>query len=209
MSSMIELLPSEEASVLSPALRETLACWQKLPPPDLDRPHAKIRYVVLNTNASGLDPQRDHLNSVAAIAVDGCRIRLNESYHANVNQHPQAVMADILNFVGAGPVVVYNAHFNRKLLERDLARHLGLTPPWQWLDLYRLLPAIFEQHFDAPTKLARWMETLDISTFQRFDALGDAYALAKLLLALQSHATRKGFDTGNRLAALQQTLADR
>ena len=205
MSWLNRLLPNRPgAKSLDPAVRETLARWASLPPADLSRTHSETRYVVLNTHAAGLDIDADRLLSVAGIAIDSCRIGLTESYHAELGDAPERILADLLAFAGKGPVVVYNAAFNRVHLERAFEQHLGVEPDWVWLDLYWLLPALFGERISEPTKLARWMQVLDADTFQRFHALGDAYALARLMLAAESRALKRGLASPRSLADLER-----
>lgn len=183
------LLPGRrEDAPLPPQLREALAHWSALPVADTTRTHAETRYVVLNTRASGVNPERDTLQSLAAIAVEGGRIDPAHSLHFSLDADIEEKLTQLLSFVAAGPVVVFNAELNRSLLERSLRKHLGITPQWLWLDLYWLLPAIFGEVHAKPVRLSQWMNSLGLGTFQRYHALGDAWVLARLLLALQSRA---------------------
>lgn len=200
------LASRKPAASLSPELRESLAHWHALPRPDLSRTHRETRYVVLNTHASGLDPDHDRLLSIAAIAIDGGKIDPRSSFHAGLERDQDCRLAALLAFVGNGPVVVFNAPLNRRLIERALQDHLGVTPDWLWLDLYWLLPSLFGEVSARPMRLARWMESLNLGTFQRFHALGDAWVLAKLLLALQSRARREERRSPHSLADLEASL---
>lgn len=207
MKWLSRLLPRRKRdSSIAPELRETLAHWHTLVPPDLARTHAETRYVVVNTHASGLDADHDELLSVAAITVENCHIVPTQSFHAVLDENVESALARLLTFVGTGPVVVFNAELNRSLLERAFKRHLGLTPEWLWLDLYWILPAMFGEVHVKPVRLAQWMESLDISTFQRFHALGDAWVLAKLLLTLQSRARADSRPSPHSLADLEASL---
>ena len=60
-----------EGDALEPGIAEALAHWQALPDVDLSRAHFEARYVVVNTEATGLDLDRDRLLAVGAIAIDG------------------------------------------------------------------------------------------------------------------------------------------
>lgn len=207
MKWLTRLLPGRrEATTLPPGLRETLAHWATLPPADLTRTHAETRYVVLNTRASGVNAETDTLHSVAAIAVDGGRIDARHSFHATLDADIEARLSELVSFAGTGPIVVFNAELNRTLLERAFRRHLGLTPQWLWLDLYWLLPALFGEVHARPARLSRWMDSLGLSTFQRYHALGDAWVLARMLLALQSRALAEGRRSPHSLADLEASL---
>jgi DNA polymerase-3 subunit epsilon len=194
-----------DTSSLDGALQRALAQWQSLPPPDLDKAHFETRYVVINTEATGLDLDRDHLLAVGAIAIDGGLISPAESYYARLEPDPATALINLLTFSGSGPIVVFNAGFNRALLERALDQHLGLEPEWTWLDLHWLLPGLYAEYIDGPARLADWMKAFGIETFQRHHALGDAWAIAQLMLAAQSRALAVGMNTAQSLAEMERS----
>ncbi|HJV28177.1 MAG TPA: 3'-5' exonuclease [Aromatoleum sp.] len=184
--------------------RDAILRWQALPQPDLGKPQFETRYVVLNTEATGLDVDHDRLLAVGAIAIDGALLSPRDSYYATLNPDPAKALAELLTFTGNGPAVVYNAGFNRTLIERALAEHLGVEPEWCWLDLYWLLPSLFEEHIDRPARLGDWMKVFGIETFQRHHALGDAWVIAQLMLAAQSRALQAGTSSARSLADLER-----
>lgn len=189
-----------DTAPLDAAVRETLAHWHQLAPPDLGRSHFETRYTVINTESSGLDVDRDRLLAVGAIAIDAGTLNPADSYFAPLASDPADALSKLLAFSATGPIVVYNAALNRMMLERAFEKHLGVTPEWLWLDLYWLLPALFREHIDTPTRLADWMRVFEIETFQRQHALGDAYAIAQLMLAVETHALKRGLVSPRALA---------
>jgi DNA polymerase-3 subunit epsilon len=188
-----------DTTTLDAALRETLAHWQTLPRPELGKAHFETRYVVVNTEATGLSLDKDRLLAVGAIALDGGVLSPRESYYAKLEPDPATALTNLLTFASAGPVVVFNAAFNRAMLERAMEAHLGMTPDWAWIDLYWLLPALYGELIDTPARLADWMQAFDIETFQRHHALGDAWAIAQLMLAAQSRALAQGLNSPRSL----------
>lgn len=206
MSWLSRLLPTRtsETRSLDPASREALAHWHTLPDADLNRSHFETRYVVLNTEATGLDVDRDQLLSVGAIALEDGTLTPADSYYAQLEPDPGSVMTNLLTFSGSGPIVVCNAGLNRVMLERAFERYLGVTPDWLWLDLYWLLPALFDERFHVPVRLNDWMNQFGIETFQRHHALGDAYAIAQLMLAAEARAMKRGLLSPRALADLER-----
>lgn len=194
-----------DITALDIALRETLAHWQAAPEPDLGAAHFEARYVIVNTEATGLDLDTARLLAVGAIAVDGGLLSPTASYHAKLEPDPATALVNLLTFCGAGPVVVFNAGFNRTLLERALGEHLGIKPEWTWLDLHWLLPALYGELIDRPARLADWMKAFGIETFQRHHALGDAWVIAQLMLAAQARALALGLKTPRSLAELERS----
>jgi DNA polymerase-3 subunit epsilon len=189
----------------SSAARAVVTHWQALPEPDLGQPHFDTRYVVVNTEATGLDLERDRLLAVAAIVIDGGLIDPNRSYYARLDDDPAAALAGLLEICGKAPLVVFNTGFNRVALERAWAQWLDVTPAPLWLDLFWLLPAVFHPALDGPTRLAQWMKIFGIETFQRHHALGDAWAIAQLFIALQGRALHQGASTPRALGELERT----
>lgn len=179
---------------------ETLRKWQALAEPDLTHAHFETRYAVINTEASGLDLERDRLLAVGAIAVDCGLIHLDAAYYAKLEPAPADTLSALLGFAGKSPLVVFNAAFNRNMLERALQEQLGLSTEHLWLDLYFLLPTLFPERFERPVRLADWMASFGIETFQRHHALGDAWAIAQLFLAAQARALSIGLNTPPALA---------
>lgn len=182
-----------------------LAAWRALPEADLARPHFETRYVVVNTEASHLDLERARLLSVAAIGVNGGRITAADSHYATLGDTPAEALQSLLEVAGKAPLVVFNARFNRVLLERAFAAHFGLEPQLLWLDLYVLLPALFPELHNQPVRLAEWMASFGIETFQRHHALGDAWAIAQLLLAAQARAQQQGAGNARALADIERS----
>lgn len=193
-----------DTEALDAPLREAIRQWDALPPPDLARPHFETRYVIVNTEASGLDLEKDRLLAVGAVALDGGILSPHESFYARLDPDPTTAIVNLLTFIGKGPVVVYNSAFNRTLLERALGEQVGVGPDWLWLDLYWLLPSLYEDYIDRPSRLADWMKAFNIETFQRHHGLGDAWAIAQLMLAAQSRALLLGVNNARALADVER-----
>lgn len=165
------------------ALAERVQRWQDVPAVDLARQHFESRYVVINTEATGLDLDRDRLLAIAAIAIDGGLLYPAKALYLPAGDALQQSLVELLEFAGRSPWVVFNAAFNRRLIERSFTECLALEPDPPWIDLQWLLPALFPEFPAGPSRLADWMERTGIETFQRHHALGDGYAVAQLLMA--------------------------
>lgn len=199
-------LPGRDGSAPSDAAtRALINQWATLPDCDPNKPHFETRYVVVNTEASGLDLERDTLLSVAAIAIVEGQILPSDSYFATLGDQAAAALAGLLEFAGKRPLVVFSADFNRTMLERAFETHLGFTPELIWLDLYVLLPALFPERLARPARLAEWMDVFGIETFQRHHALGDAWVIAQLMLAVQARALAQGAHSARLLAEIERS----
>lgn len=213
---------------LTPEQRARLDAWRATPAP-ADGPAADARWVVIDVESSGLDPRRDALIAVGAVAVAGRRIALGESYYrvlrqprpspeANILVHrigateqlrgeaPREALIGLLEFVGKAPCVGYNATFDAAILDRAVRTWLGERARLAWLDLAWLGPAVARDVAGPGQPLDVWLRAFGIPAASRHHALADAYATAQLLLVLERRAAQHGVSTvaGLRKAATAQ-----
>jgi DNA polymerase-3 subunit epsilon len=198
----------------------------------LDREPA--RWLVVDVEASGLDPARDRLLAIAAVALhrDGPRLALRpaDSFEvvlaqperpadkANILLHgigigaqragvePAAALANFAAYVGDAPLIAFHAAFDRRLLERALHAH-GSRLRVRWLDLADLAPVL--QPGVPATALDDWLALHGIEVAERHRAAADAWATAELLQKLWPLARRQradGFHGLQRLAEARHWL---
>jgi DNA polymerase-3 subunit epsilon len=165
------------------------------------------RFVVLDTETSGLDARIDRILSIGAVAVRAQRIEAGDCFHELVlqprtsphdnilihgigagAQRAGAPLADVLarfeDWAGSDYRVGFHLGFDRHMLERA-ARETGLPKPAArgWIDLAPLLPHRFPERSGLET-LDGSLAAFGLNCANRHDALADAYATALLLLAL-------------------------
>ncbi len=204
MTWLSRLIPGAHPPVqLTPEIRARLDAWRKLPASALDTRHTETRYVIANTEASGLDLSKDRLLSVAAIAIEGGLINPKLAFYQSLEPDPADALTGLLEFIGTSPVVVFNAGFNKRVLLNAMDRVLDIEPELNWLDLYWVLPGLFAERGQDASKLTDWMNTLRVETFQRHHALGDAYAIAQLFLAAQARGRMLGHTSPQALIELE------
>jgi len=214
------------APALSQPEAAAVAAYRALPRPDLRAPLGGQRAVVVDVESSGLDPHRDRLISVAAIAVHGGLVRQAECYAAVLRQDepsavenivvhgiggmaqvegrdPAGALAGFLAFAGKDPLVGFHAEFDRVLIERAAGAVLDLKPGNAWLDLAALAPALFPDHAGRARSLDDWLERFGIANHQRHDALADALATAQLLLVVLAEARNRGIADWWQLERMQ------
>lgn len=174
----------------------------------------QARWVVLDCESSGLDPQADRLLSIGAVAVEGGRIDIGSSFSvvlrqarpsdaANIAIHgisgseqvagidPGEGLRSFASYAGDSPLVAFHAPFDRALLRRSVSEHgIGLKNPW--LDLAVLAPALYPQHARRCKALDDWLGAFGIDNPARHDALADAYATALLFQVLLAAARAQG-----------------
>jgi DNA polymerase-3 subunit epsilon len=179
------------------------------------RPLRAARWVVVDCETAGLDPGRDALLAIAAVAVRGGAIALGESHAAILRQEVPSAAANILvhgiggdaqragrapeealrafaAFLGRDLAVAFHAPFDASALRRAAAGMHGLSMPARWLDLARLAPALFPGNARSAHALDDWLAAFGIEVEARHDALHDAFAAAQLLLVLLAEAERQG-----------------
>ena len=190
------------------------------------------RWVVLDVESTGLDPTRDRLLAIAAVAVhragDALQIALADSFEAvlrhqsdradkaNILLHgigvaaqragaePARVLRRFSDWAGAAPRFGFHVAFDRALIERAEREHLGRRSAARWLDVE---PLAAIAHPDVKARaLDEWMTHFDIHCLQRHQAAADALATAELLLRLWPRLRQ---ETGGRLAALIRLEANR
>ena len=185
-------------------------------------PLRSLRWVVVDCESSGLDPERDRLLSVGAVAVREGRIDLADSFSAVLRQEraseagnilvhgigaeaqlagrePGEALAEFERYAAGGIPVAFHAPFDRALLARAL-------PGWKarWLDLAQLAPALYPTRTRECKSLDDWLAAFGIAHLARHDALADAFATAQLMLVLLAEAERQGLSSAKELHATER-----
>jgi DNA polymerase-3 subunit epsilon len=213
-------------AALTPEQRRRLDAWRALPDP-VDAPAAEARWVVIDVESSGLNPRRDALIAVGAVAVVARRIVLGQSYYRVLRQDapsgtdnilvhrigaaeqlegvdPREALIGLLEFAGKAPCVGYNASFDAAMLERAARTFLGERLRLTWLDLAWVARAVARETAGPRQPLDVWLEAFGISSAARHHALADALATAQLLLVLERKAAEQGVRT---VSALRKAAA--
>ena len=188
------------------------------------------RWIVVDTETSGLDPARDRLLAIGGVAVDDDGIVLDDSFEIvlksdpandahNVTIHgigceaqaagvpaPEALAAFRAWAAGA-PRVGFHADFDRAVLRIAFAGAGVRADDPPWLDLAPLAAALVPQaQRYGGRSLDDWLAAFGIECTIRHNAASDALATAELLLRLRGIAATqgaRGFDA-LRAAARQQ-----
>lgn len=205
---------------LSPAIASRLAAWRSLPRPDAGAPPR--RWIVLDTETSGLDTARGALISIGAVALEDDAIvvapafeailrQVKPSSHANIALHgvgagaqsrgedPAEALMRFLEFARKDPLVAWHAAFDAAFLRRALKQHLGLGLGNEWLDVALLAPLKLSSHKVAGVGagargrgLDEWLARLGIDPVARHNALADAFATAQLFQIAARRVAREG-----------------
>jgi DNA polymerase-3 subunit epsilon len=200
--------------------------------PDLATAH-EVRFVVLDCETTGLDPRRDRIVSIGAVAVRGGEIDLGDTFEALLRVlHNTAAtvvhgitrdetragvseaeaLAALLGYLGDGVIVGHHIGHDLAMIDAALARHETpglLNRHVDTGELARLLEAdgagVGQPGFDD-LSLDGLCRHFDIPPYDRHTAPGDAFLTAQILLRLLRLGQRYGRTT---LAALMEKPIDR
>ncbi|MEY3200503.1 MAG: hypothetical protein RIR70_53 [Pseudomonadota bacterium] len=204
-----------------------LAAWKASRRVDLTAPLSQSRLVVVDVESSGLDLHADRLISIGAVAIEGARIVLADSFDVVLRQDaassrdnilihgiggsaqqsgmaPTAALLDFLEYVGSAPLLAFHAPFDQGMVDKALRDTLQLRFNHEWADLAPIARAACPQ---APARFASlddWTAHFCIDNIARHSALGDALASAQLFLALIPALRSKNLHTFRALQDLSR-----
>ena len=188
------------------------------------------RWIVVDTETSGLDPARDRLLAIGGVAVDDEGIALDDSFEIVLQSAPApdasnvvihgigygaqaagvpapAALAAFHDWAAGAPRVGFHADFDRAVLRVACAAAGAPADDAPWLDLAPLAAALMpEAQRYGGRSLDDWLAAFGIECTIRHNAASDALATAELLLRLRGIAATqgtRGFDA-LRAAARQQ-----
>jgi DNA polymerase-3 subunit epsilon len=186
--------------------------WLSRAPSAGDEP----RWVVVDTETSGLDPQTDALLAIGGVAVDAGGVRVDDSFEvvlrnvahvdrdnivlhgigreAQQNGEPaEEALRAFARWAGEAPMVGFHAEFDRTVL-KAAAKRAGVDwPERPWLDLAALGAGLYpEVERKGRGSLDDWLSAFGIECAARHSAAGDALATAELLLKLRARAATQG-----------------
>jgi DNA polymerase-3 subunit epsilon len=180
-----------------------------------------VRFVVLDCEATGLDPRRHRIVSIGAVAVCECQIDLGDSFEALLRvrfntaatlvhgitrtetrdglAEPDA-LAGLLDYVGNGVIVGHHIGYDLAMIDAALTRHAGTDAA---LGNRRLDTADLTRRLAADGAFAKGRAPADLSLdglcghfgivpYDRHTAPGDAFLTAQVLLRLLRIAARHG-----------------
>ena len=210
----------------SETARAARHAWRDAARPAQDTALDRVRWVVVDTETSGLDPHRDRLLSIGACAIEQGRVALASTFEAFLHQRepsdvenvlvhgighraqgageqPDSALAGYLRFARADVVVGYHTLFDVVMLDRAARAHLGIRYDPLSIDLGLILPPLTQQPGAAGWDLDRWLGHYQLGMSGRHDALADAFATAQLFLLALQHARRRGIGTLRELLRVQ------
>ena len=176
------------------------------------------RWVVLDLETSGLNPNRDQVLSVGAVAIEDGAIDFSQQFertlhrptqktNASVLIHglgpsalaagcdPAEALLDLLEFIGTSPVLAFHAPFDQRMLARALKESLGYRLQHPFLDVAELAPMLNPDTVLREADLDDWVTRFGLQVDERHHASADAQVTAELALILFSQAHRQQLDS--------------
>jgi DNA polymerase-3 subunit epsilon len=193
------------------------------------------RCVVIDTETAGLDPARDALLAIGAVAVDGGGMDVADTFEATVHNERQSDVDNVLvhglgreaqragtpaaealaafhAYVAGAPCIGFHCEFDRAVLGRAASEAGVALARAQWLDLAELARALEPERYRRGARsLDDWLDVYGVATHARHSAAGDALATAELWLKLRAQAARRGdrgFDALSQLARARRWLGN-
>jgi len=200
-----------------------------------DTPVSDVRFVVLDSETTGFDPQRDRLITIGAVAVqdgeillhDSCELMLKIAYNlASVTVHgitrdeardgldePEA-LDTFLAWLRDGVIVGHHIGHDVQFLNRACERHFGFTLQNRSLDTMDLTlrlndeGALADNMLPDGFSLDALCEMFRVAPHDRHTAGGDAFLTAQIFMRLLPVARSRGLTTLSALCTPYERTVD-
>jgi len=193
----------------------------------LSQPLAQARFVVFDTETTGLNPKTDRILSIGAVAVRGFSVITNDYFEANLQQEfsknqsipiheitpgsaakavPElTVLDEFIKYIGGSVLIGHYVDFDFAMLTHATERGLGLAIQNRKYDTMQLLKRT-DNHFAQPQlhraadlELAALCRRYNIPQTDRHTAVGDALATALLFIKHLKRLEKRGVKTVGQL----------
>ncbi|WP_084022339.1 PolC-type DNA polymerase III [Chlorobaculum limnaeum] len=191
-------------------------------------PLEEVRFVIFDTETSGFDLVRDRILSIGAVAMNGSKIDVADSFEVLLRQEAiggkeavsvhgilkrdlnQGLEEDeavcrFLDYLGNGVIVAHHADFDIAMVGRVLSRRYGIKLFNEALDTASFAKRLEKgpyynlAHKSGEYRLDNLCERYGICLYDRHTAPGDAYLTAQLFQRLLAVGRKAGIDTLGKL----------
>ncbi len=193
----------------------------------LSQPLAEARFVVFDTETTGLNPKTDRILSIGAVVVRGFSVLVDDSFEAYVKQEfsknqsiaiheitpgsaalaapEQLVMEAFIKFIGPTVLIGHYVDFDFAILNNATKHGLALPLQNRKYDTMKLLQRT-DNHFAQPglhragdLELGALCQRYNILQTGRHTAIGDALATALLFAKHLKRLEKRGVKTVGQL----------
>lgn len=188
---------------------------ENLPAPKTagDQPLSKCRLIVLDLETTGLNPQKDEVIAIGAVAIEANTIPFNDQFDLILRRpeldiretvlihgigtealtqghETEDALLHLLEWMNGDPILAYHSAFDQRFLEKTLKAELGYTASHLWMDVAELLPAFFPKAEPKGKGLDHWSEFFALEASERHHAAADALVTAELTLIALNKARK-------------------
>lgn len=166
------------------------------------------RLIVLDLETTGLNPARDEVIAIGAVAIDRLAIPLSDQFDLILRRPeldiretvlihgigPEALtrghetedaLLRLLQWMNGDPILAFHSAFDQRFLEKALRTQIGYSEGHAWMDVAEILPALFPDAEVGKGRLDDWVDHFELQVSARHHAAADAMATAELgLIAL-------------------------
>lgn len=176
------------------------------------------RLIVLDLETTGLNPFKDEVIAIGAVAINDGAIRLSDQFDLVLRRPeldisktvlihgigPEALthghetedaLLYLLEWMNGDPILAYHSAFDQRFLEKTLRNQLGYRANHIWMDVADLLPASFPDTKTRGKSLDDWADAFGLEVSARHQALADAMATAELTLIALNKAHKDKIQT--------------
>jgi DNA polymerase-3 subunit epsilon len=183
-----------------------------------DQPLCQSRLIILDLETTGLNPFKDEIIAIGAIAINKGVIHFGDQFDLILRRPdldisetvlihgigPEALtqghetedaLLHLLEWMNGDPILAYHSAFDQKFLEKALRNHLSYRAGHLWMDVAELLPASFPDKKARGKGLDDWADAFGLEVSARHHALADAMATAELTLIALNKAQKDNVKT--------------
>ncbi|PVY69606.1 DNA polymerase-3 subunit epsilon [Tamilnaduibacter salinus] len=186
-----------------------------------------MRLIVLDLETTGLNPSRDQVIAIGAVAIEALTIPMRDQVDLILRRPeldiretvlihgigPEALRSGhetedalhhLLMWMNGDPILAFHSAFDQSFLEKLLRQQLDYRRRHTWLDVAELLPALYPER--RATRLDEWIEQLGLTIDARHHAAADALVTAELTLMALHRGLKDDLST---FGALTDKLRDK
>ncbi|MCB0750294.1 MAG: 3'-5' exonuclease [Ignavibacteriae bacterium] len=193
-------------------------------------PISEAKFVVLDVESNGLDPQKDKILSIGAVTFSDNQIDVSNSFELFLEQSEfsseavlihgilkngnlekiseQEAMKKLVRYIDNKIIVGHSITFDIAIINETLKKYVDDKLQNKYLDTVNLYKRLKGGDYKAsnPTSLDILSDEFNIPKSDRHNAAGDAMITAILFLKIVSRLKQRGVDTLEDLLKVKRTL---
>ncbi|MCB0743073.1 MAG: 3'-5' exonuclease [Ignavibacteriae bacterium] len=193
-------------------------------------PISEAKFVVLDVESNGLDPQKDKILSIGAVTFSDNQIDVSNSFELFLEQSEfsseavlihgilkngnlekiseQEAMKKLVGYIDNKIIVGHSINFDIAIINETLKKYVDDKLQNKYLDTVNLYKRLKGGDYKAsnPTSLDILSDEFNIPKSDRHNAAGDAMITAILFLKIVSRLKQRGVNTLEDLFKVKRTL---